>query len=164
MFLGLLTVNVFVVRYPVENDLDEIGWIAAHQTWSRPESLVNQNYPFGYPLLLRLLTPLVGSLLTAALLCSTIAVTVWAWLVYRLTRTIAATGSGTAIVAAATAVVMLLPLAISEFADNVTTALLLAGLLAVVSRPQSSRAIVGLGFCVGLSALLRFHLSVAGTA
>jgi hypothetical protein len=162
LFLGLLTINVFVLPYPIDNDLDEIGWIAAHQTWSRPESLVNQGYPFGYPLLLRLLTPLFGSLVTAAFICSTIAATVWTALVYRLTRTVTSAGSGTAIAAAATALVMLLPLAISEYADNVTTALLLAGLLAVVSRPHSSRAIVGLGFCVGLSALLRFHYLLLG--
>ena len=65
IFLGgylalLLTANPVVACYPVDNDLDEIGWIAAHQDLTRPESLANPNQPFAGPLLLKLLTPLCG--------------------------------------------------------------------------------------------------------
>lgn len=153
----LLVANVFVVPYPTDNDLDEIGWIAAHQTWDRPESLVNQNYPFGFPFLLNLLIPIVGSLVTAAFVYSTIGATLWVWLVFRLTGLLTNGDKGTALVASATTAVVLLPLAMSEFADNLTTALLLAGLCAVVARPQSSRAVAVFGVCAGLGMLLRFH-------
>ena len=153
----ILVVNVVVVPYPVDNDLDEIGWIAAHQSLSRPESLANWAYPFGYPLLLRLFTPLVGSLLITALIGSTVGATASLFFVYRITRWLMPASPGTAVAAAATAAVLLLPVATSEFSDNLTTALLLAGLYAVITRPASDRAVLVFGACAGLSLLLRFH-------
>ena len=156
-FLVILVVNVVVVPYPVDNDLDEVGWIAAHQSLSRPESLANWAYPFGYPLLLGLLSPLVGSLLITALLCATVGATVSLLFVYKITRWLFPASPGTAVAAATTAAVLLLPVATSEFSDNLTTAVLLAGLYAVVTRPGADRAALLFGACTGLCLLLRFH-------
>ena len=155
--LLILVVNVVVVPYPVDNDLDEIGWIAAHQSLSRPESLANWAYPFGYPLLLRLLSPLVGSLLVTALLCSTVGATASLLFVYKITRWLLPASPGTAVAAAATAAVLLLPVATSEFSDNLTTAVLLASLYAVITRPAADRAALLFGAGTGLCLLLRFH-------
>ncbi|HZM00521.1 MAG TPA: glycosyltransferase family 39 protein, partial [Planctomycetota bacterium] len=103
--LLLLAVNLGFAPYPQDNDLDDVGWIAAHQSLGRLESLANQNYPFGHPLVLRLLTPLCGSLLAAALVCSTICATASVYLVYRITRRLAENGTGTAAAAAAAAAI-----------------------------------------------------------
>src|ERR1044071_7961028 len=47
-FFGVLTyVNCFWATYPNDNDLDEVGWIAAHLSFGRAESFANQGYPPG---------------------------------------------------------------------------------------------------------------------
>ena len=74
-FAALVYINCYWSNYPYDNDLDEVAWLSAHLSLSRPESFANQGYPPGLPVLLRLLTPLVGSFLRAAFLWQAIAAT-----------------------------------------------------------------------------------------
>jgi hypothetical protein len=152
----LVPVNLVFCPYPADNDLDDIGWIAAHQSLARLESFANQNYPFGYPLLLRLLTPVCGSLLRAAFVCATVAGVLNVFLVFRLAWALFASFAA-AIGAAVAAAILLFPLATSEFADGLTTALLLAGILAAVTASRPGRGFLVFGLCAGAGYLFRFH-------
>src|SRR3954465_5043920 len=89
-FAALLWLNLFVIPYPADNDLQFIGWMAEHLRLSRLESLVSRNYPFpmGFPPMMRGLTPLFGSIIQAALFCQTVVSALGLLLVYAITRKI----------------------------------------------------------------------------
>jgi hypothetical protein len=107
--------------------------LSAHLSLSRPESFANQGYPPGLPVLLRLLTPLVGSFLRATFLWQSIAATASVFFVHQIT--VALTGRRTAgAFALGTAALAGLPVFTSEFADGTCTALFLGGLWALIRR------------------------------
>src|SRR5947207_5165855 len=89
-FAALLWLDLVFIPYPADNDLQFIGWMAEHLRLSRPESLVSRNYPFpmGFPLLMRGLTPVFGSIVRAALVCQTVVSALGLLLVHGITRKI----------------------------------------------------------------------------
>jgi hypothetical protein len=157
-FAALLWINLFFLPYPADNDLQFMGWMAEHLRLSRPESLVSRNYPFpmGFPLLMRALTPLFGSIVRAALFCQAAASALGLLLVYAITKKIFADGRAAAAAAAAAAVVNF-PVAVSEFADSISAAAILVGLWLLLDAILSPRRHFLLGAMVGLAFLIRFH-------
>lgn len=161
IFLGLyfallLAVNLGWVCYPTDNDLDDIGWIAAHQRISQPETLANPNQPLGFPLLLRLSTPLFGSLLKAAFFWASLGAVACLYLVFRLSFSLYRSPAA-AWAALICGGLLLFPLATSEFPDGLTTALVLAGLLLTVTATRLPRAFLAFGFLLGVVYLFRQH-------
>jgi hypothetical protein len=157
--LFVLICNATILCYPTDNDLDEIGWLAQHLTLDRPESLANANYPPGLPVLLRLLTPLIGSLLTAALVCSAAACTAIALLGYRLAMLVCA-DTRAALATLVLVCVVVFRSATSEFADATAAALLCAGLYVYLSRLESPRHHLMAGALIGLAYVFRYHYLV----
>jgi len=157
-FAALLWINLFFLPYPADNDLQFMGWMAEHLRLSRPESLVSRNYPFpmGFPLLMRALTPLFGSIVRAALFCQAAASALGLLLVYAITKKIFADGRAAAAAAAAAAVANF-PVAVSEFADSISAAAILFGLWLLLDAVLSPRRHFLLGAMVGLAFLIRFH-------
>ncbi|MEY4549423.1 MAG: hypothetical protein RL685_5618 [Pseudomonadota bacterium] len=158
-FALLVYVNCYWSRYPNDNDLDEVGWLAANLDLSRPESFANQGYPPGLPVLLRLLTPLVGSLLTATFLLQSIAATVSVFCVHRITRQL--TGhAGAGYLAMGCAMLAGAVMFTSEFADGTCTALFLSGLVVLLRREADRRGYVYFGLAAGGAYLFRTHYSM----
>jgi hypothetical protein len=157
-FLALLWLNLFFIPYPADNDLQFIGWMAEHLRLSRPESLVSQSYPFpaGFPLLMRMLTPIFGSMVRAALLCQTVASTLGLVLVFAITKKIFADERAAAAAAVAAAVVNF-PVAISEFADSLSALAILFGLWVLIDEVLSPRRHFILGAAIGAAFLIRYH-------
>jgi hypothetical protein len=155
-FAALLWLNLAFIPYPYDNDLQFVGWIARHLSPSRPESFVNQNYPFGFPLLMRALVPVFGSIVKAALFCQSLASAVGLLLVFgiaaRMFHDRRAAGA-----AAAVAAIVNFPVVITEFADPIATVALLAGLYLLVDATTSVRRHFVLGALVGVGFLFRFH-------
>lgn len=159
-FLALLVyVNCFWSSYPNDNDLDEVGWLAANLDLTRPESFANQGYPFGLPLLLRMLTPVVGSLLTAAFLLQSVAATVSVYCVHRITRQLTGHG-GAGYLGMACAMIAGSVMFTSEFADGTCTALFLTGLAVLLQREADRRGYFYFGLASGLAYLFRTHYSL----
>ena len=158
-FAGLTFVNCFWACYPNDNDLDEVGWLAAHLDLARPESLANQGYPPGLPLVLRGLTPLVGSFLQAAFLWQSMLATAAVFFVFRISLSLSRR-AGVAAVAAVCAGLAILPVATSEFADGTSTALLLGGLWLLTRRSVDQRGLFLMGLGCGLAYLFRTHYLV----
>jgi hypothetical protein len=164
-FAWLVYINCYWCNYPDDNDLDEVAWLSAHLSLSRPESFANQGYPPGLPVVLRLLTPLVGSFLRAAFLWQSIAATVSVFFVHQIT--VALTGRRSAgAIALVVAALAGLPVFTSEFADGTSTALFLGGLYALVYRqlqdPSATHSVDRKGFfwfglAAGASYLFRTH-------
>jgi len=155
-FAGLVYVNCYWSSYPYDNDLDEVAWLSAHLSLSRPESFANQGYPPGLPVLLRLLTPLVGSLLRAAFLWQSLAATASVFFVHQIAA--ALTGRRTAGALALYAAVFAgLPVFTSEFADGTCTALFLGGLWALIRRDADRRGFFWFGLAAGAAYLFRTH-------
>jgi hypothetical protein len=50
-FCVLGYVNCVWACYPIDNDLDEVGWLTAHLSLSRAESFANRGYPPGLPIM-----------------------------------------------------------------------------------------------------------------
>lgn len=158
-FALLVYVNCVWSRYPNDNDLDEVGWLAAKLSLARPESLANQGYPPGLPVLLRLLTPLLGSLLTAAFLVQSIAATVSVFCVHRIATRL--TGRGSAgYLAMLCAMLAGMPMFTSEFADGSSTALFLGGLALLLQRDADRRGYFYFGLAAGLAYLFRTHYTM----
>jgi hypothetical protein len=155
-FSALAFVNCRWVRYPQDNDLDEVGWLAAHLTFSRPESFANQGYPPGMLVLLRLISPLIGSLLSATFLWQSIAATACVYFVYRVARNVSRHESAGPL-AALCAAFACLPVATCEFADGTSTALFFAGLWALTERAADRRGFFLFGLATGFSYLFRTH-------
>jgi len=160
-FLAVTTwLNLGVIPFPTDNDLDEIGWLVRHLSLDRPESLANENYPLGLPVLLRLLTPEVGGLLATALTVSAIACTALVVLSSVLARRL---GGGRWATWATAALVsgVAFRSATSEFADSIGAALFLGSLcLSTDMRDRWGRAFaVGLG--IGLAFTFRYHYLIA---
>jgi hypothetical protein len=162
-FAGLVYINCYWCNYPDDNDLDEVAWLSAHLSLSRPESFANQGYPPGLPVVLRLLTPLVGSFLRAAFLWQAIAATASVFFVHQIT--VALTGRRSAgAIAIPVAALAGLPVFTSEFADGTSTALFLGGLYALVhrqvkdaSRSADRKGFFWFGLAAGASYLFRTH-------
>jgi hypothetical protein len=156
-FLSALAyVNGFYVCYPQDNDLDEVGWITAHLTLGRPESLANQGYPPGLPVVLRLLSPLVGSLLRATFLWQALAATASVFFVTRITAELCR-HKWAALLGALFAAIACLRIATSEFADGTSTAIFLGGLWALSRRGADQRGAFWFGLACGASYLFRTH-------
>jgi hypothetical protein len=155
-FIGVGVLNFLYAPYPADNDLQFIGWMAEHLRLSRPESLVNQNYPFGFPLTLKILTPVFGSIVYAAYFCQTVASTVAVALVFQLARRIYS-GSVAGFCAAFAAAAVNLPVATTEFADSIATVAILAGLCLLAEDLMETRRHFVLGAMVGAAFLFRFH-------
>jgi hypothetical protein len=157
LFFGALVyVNVIWSCYPNDNDLDEMAWLSAHLSLSRPESLANQGYPPGLPVVLRLLTPLVGSFLRATFFWQSIAATASVFFVYRISTELSRrrmTGPFAFLCAALAG----LPVFTSEFADGTSTALFLGGLWLLTRRSADRRGFFLFGLGAGLSYLFRTH-------
>ncbi len=154
--LGLGWLTLVYLNYPVGNDLDEIGWLAANLSTTRLESFANENYPFGFVLLLRLTTPLFGSLLRAAFAIQILAMVCVLSAGYRIAKAIyeeAVVGFA----AAVTIAVFTLPFATSEFADGTATAFLLCGMAALLSNKSTTRGSFLFGLSIGCAFLFRFH-------
>jgi len=166
-FSVLAYVNCVWTCYPIDNDLDEVGWLTAHLSLSRAESFANQGYPPGLPVLLRVLTPVVGSLLRAALLWQSIAATASIFFVYRISTALSKQRMAGPC-ALLCGVLAGLPVFTSEFADGTSTALFLAGLWLLTRRSGDRRGFFLFGLSVGLSYLFRTHylilLAVVPTA
>jgi hypothetical protein len=155
-FAALSYVNCIWACYPNDNDLDEVGWLSAHLSLARPESLANQGYPPGLPVVLRALTPLVGSLLRAAFLWQAIAATASVFFVFGIATHLSRQRVAGAL-ALLCAVFAGLPVFTSEFADGTSTAVFLAGLWALTRRGADRRGFFLLGLATGLSYLFRTH-------
>jgi hypothetical protein len=156
---GLAYATCRFACYPQSNDLDEVGWIAAHMTLGRPESLANQGYPPGLPLVLRLLSPLVGSFLRATFLWQAVAATASVFFVARITADLCRQ-RGAAALAVSFAALACLPVATSEFADGTSTAIFLSGVWALTHRGADRRAFFFFGLAAGAAYLFRTHYSI----
>ncbi|HKO94784.1 MAG TPA: hypothetical protein VJU61_26700, partial [Polyangiaceae bacterium] len=155
-FAALLYLNCYWVCYPADNDLDEVAWLSSNLSLSRPDSLANQGYPPGLPLLLRGLTPLVGSFLRAAFLWQSIACTASVFFVFRICSALSSRPAA-GVLGGLCAAVALLPLATAEFADGTSTALLLAGLWVLTRRQADRRGFFQFGLAAGAAYLFRTH-------
>jgi Dolichyl-phosphate-mannose-protein mannosyltransferase len=155
-FAALLYFNCYWVCYPTDNDLDEVAWLSSNLDLGRPESLANQGYPPGLPLLLRGLTPLVGSFLRATFLWQSIVCTASVFFVYRICSALSRR-PGAGVLGALCAALGLATLATSEFADGTSTALLLAGLWALTRGKADRRGFFQFGLAAGLAYLFRTH-------
>jgi len=153
---ALIYVNCVWACYPNDNDLDEVGWISAHLNLARPESLANQGYPPGLPVVLRALTPLVGSFLRAAFLWQSMAATASVFFVFGIATHLSRTRVAGAF-AMLCAALAGLHLFTSEFADGTSTAVFLGGLWARTRRGADRRGFFLLGLAAGLSYLFRTH-------
>jgi len=153
---GLTYVNCFWSCYPNDNDLDEVGWLSAHLSLSRAESFANQGYPPGLPVVLRLLSPLVGSFLRAAFLWQALAATASVYFVFRIATRLSRRRWAGALALGGAALAGL-PVFTSEFADGTSTALFLGGLCALTSRDADRKGFFHFGLAGGLSYLFRTH-------
>ena len=164
LFFGALAyVNCVWSCFPIDNDLDEVGWLSAHLSFSRAESFANQGYPPGLPVVLRLLTPLVGSLLKATFLWQAVAATASVFFVYRIAMELSERRASGPL-AAGCAALAGLPVFTSEFADGSSTALFLGGFWLLTRRCFSSgrgtsdqRGFFFFGLGAGLSYLFLTH-------
>jgi hypothetical protein len=155
-FAALAVVNGYWVCYPTDNDLDEVGWLAANLSLARPESLANQGYPPGLPVLLRGLSPLVGSLLRAAFLWQAVASTASVFFAFRISKALSGR-PGVGLLGALCAALATLRVGTTEFADGTSTALFLAGLWALTRREGERRGFLLFGVAAGASYLFRTH-------
>src|SRR5438477_5612983 len=110
----------------------------------------------GFPLLLRALTPVFGSIVRAALFCQAAVSALGLLVVHALTRKIFASERA-AVAAAVAAAVVNFPVAISEFADSIPALAVLFGLWLLLDAILSPRRHFLLGAAVGLAFLIRFH-------
>jgi hypothetical protein len=109
--------------------------------------------------LLRLVTPLVGSLLTAAFLVQSIAATVTVFCVHRIASSL--TGHQSAgYLAMFCAMLAGMPMFTSEFADGSATALFLVGLTLLLQREADRRGFFLFGLAAGLAYLFRTHYTM----
>ena len=156
--IALLWLDLGFIPYPADNDLQFIGWMAEHLRLSRPESLLGKNYPFpmGFPLLMRGLTPLFGSIVRAALFCQAVASTLGLLLVFAITRKLFASERAAGAAAFAAAAVNF-PVAISEFADSLAALAVLFGLWVLLEDLRSPRRQFIAGLTIGAAYLIRFH-------
>lgn len=147
---------VLQVRYPTDNDLDEVAWLARNLDFARPESFANLNYPLGFPVLLRVVTPLFGDFLVAVFTVQALAMTAVLASVFflgkHLVRSFAA-----AVLAAAAAALFTATFATTEFADGPAAAFALAGFAYAFPRGRSARGALGLRAGIGAAFLFRFH-------
>ena len=155
-FAALVFVNCYWACYPTDNDLDEVGWLAANLSLARPESLANQGYPPGLPVLLRALSPVVGSLLSAAFLWQAIASTASVFFAFRISKALSGR-AGVGVLGALCASLATLRVGTTEFADGTSTALFLAGLWALTRREGDRRGFLLLGLAAGAAYLFRTH-------
>jgi len=155
-FAGLVFVNCYWACYPTDNDLDEVGWLAANVSLARPESLANQGYPPGLPVLLRGLAPVVGSLLRAAFLWQAIVSSAAVFFAFRISKALSGR-AGVGLLGALCASLATLRVGTTEFADGTSTALLLAGLWALTRRGGDRRGFLLLGLAAGSAYLFRTH-------
>ena len=159
---GVLFVNLVYVCYPTDNDLDEIGWMAANLSLSRPESVANANFPLGLPVLLRVTSPLLGGILNAALIWSALALTSVLLIVYRLALLLSSR-PGAALFAQILTGVLVFRTATSEFSDSIATALLVGGLYLILTDPANRRKGLAAGTLIGAAFTFRYHyLTFAG--
>ena len=154
-FAGLVYVNCFWSCYPNDNDLDEVGWLTAHLSLWRPESFANQGYPPGLPVVLRFVSPLVGSFLRAAFLWQAIAAAASVFFVFRITTRLCRLRVAGPL-ALLGAMLAGLPVFTSEFADGTSTALFLGGLW-LLTRSVDRKGFFLFGLAAGLSYLFRTH-------
>jgi hypothetical protein len=155
-FVALILINCVWIPYPVDNDLDEVGWLVKHLSLSRPESFANQVYPPGLPLVLAALRPIFGSILRAVFVWQAIAVTVTLFLVFRTALALFKSWDS-AILALVCAICASSIVATSEFADGTSTALLLGGVCVLVLRRGDGYGFFFLGMGAGLAYLFRLH-------
>ena len=154
-----LSVNTVFLCYPTDNDLDEIGWLVDNLTFSRLESFSNTSYPPGLPVLLYLLTPILGSLLRAALVCEALAGAATMYFAYRLSCVLHADQKGAVLTLILTALVIF-PSATSEFADGISVALLTGSLYILLSGRRGAKNNFLAGVCIGIAYLFRYHYLV----
>ena len=163
VFCGTGLLTNWLVTYPMDNDLDEVGWIIANQSLDRMESLANNSYPFGYPFLLKFIYPVFGGVLPAALVMGTLATTGLVFMImiigYRIYENHVAT-LGIVIVAG----FLLFESAISEFADAICAFSLFTGLYLCIRDGFGIRGYIALGLCIGLAYLFRYHYMSMGVA
>ena len=155
-FAGLVYVNCVWSCYPNDNDLDEVAWLSTHLSLGRAESFANQGYPPGLPVVLHLLTPLVGSFLRAAFLWQALAATASVWFVFRITSNLSCR-RWAGVFALGCAAVAGLPVFTSEFADGTSTAIFLGGLAALTARDADRKGFFLFGLAAGLAYLFRTH-------
>ena len=154
-FIALFIVN-YIVAYPTDNDLDDVGWIIANLSWDRGESLANNSYPVGLPVLLKLVSPLLGGVLPAALLIASIATSIVVLLIYRLSR-FCFEQPGVGLIAIVLAIPILFEAGTSEFADATCTMFLFLGGYLLLVNQANIRGFFFLGLCIGAAYLFRYH-------
>lgn len=155
-FAALVYVNCFWSCYPNDNDLDEVGWLTAHLSLWRPESFANQGYPPGLPVVLRFVSPLVGSFLRATFLWQSLAAAASVFFVFRITTSLCRLRLAGPL-ALLCAMIAGLPVFTSEFADGTSTALFLGGIWLLTSRGADRQGFFLFGLAAGLSYLFRTH-------